>query len=393
MKIVRNHSDLAINGAAPAFDQPLHVGRPSIGDRARFFALMDEILDRRWLSNNGPIVQRFEAAVAEYLGVAHCVTVCNGTIALEVAIRALELEGEVIVPSYTFIATAHALRWLGLTPIFADIDPATHNLDPESVRRLITPRTSGIIGVHLWGRAAPVGPLIRVAKEHGLKLFFDAAHAFGCSHGNRMIGGSGECEILSFHATKFFNTFEGGAVVTNDGVLADKIRRMCNFGFAGLDDVQGDGTNGKMTEPVAAMGLVNLEQIDRVIAINRRNYHAYRAGLSGLPGLSLNDFDDSERNNYQYVVVEVGPEFGVGRDAILAALRAENVFAWRYFWPGCHRMMPYRDLYPDAGCHLPETERIAERVIVLPTGPAVNLEGIDVICSIIRAVALAGERS
>jgi dTDP-4-amino-4,6-dideoxygalactose transaminase len=184
------------------------------------------MLERRWLTNNGPLVQELERRLAEKLAVKHCIVMCNGTIALEIAVRALKLTGEVIVPSYTFIATAHALHWQGITPVFADIDPHTHVLDPDAVRRMITPRTTGIIGVHLWGRVAPVDELQKIADEQGLKLLFDAAHAFGCSHSNRMIGAFGEAEVFSFHATKFFNTLEGGAVTTNNGALAEAMRLM-----------------------------------------------------------------------------------------------------------------------------------------------------------------------
>ena len=245
MKNIRTRADLAINGAPPAFKDPIHVGRPNIGDKQQFLARIGDMLDRAWLTNNGPLVQEFEQRVATYLGVRNCVATCNGTIALEIAIRALGLSGEVIVPSFTFIATAHALYWQGITPVFADIDPATHNLDPASVRAQITPRTTGIIGVHLWGRPAPVEALQQIADEHGLKLLFDAAHAFGCSHRGTMIGNFGGAEVLSFHATKFFNTLEGGAIVTNDDELAQSARLMRNFGFAGYDNVIYPGTNGK----------------------------------------------------------------------------------------------------------------------------------------------------
>ena len=215
-KSVKSTTDLAINGAPPMFAEPLHVGRPNIGNHKRFLQRASDILDSGWLSNNGPIAQEFEQRIASFLGVKHCVAMCNGTIALEIATRALDLKGEVIVPSYTFIATAHALQWQEITPIFADIDPATHNLDPAAVWRMITPRTTGIIGVHLWGRASPVKELEAIAREHKLRLMFDASHGFGCSLNGKLLGGFGECEVFSFHATKFFNTFEGGAVVTNN---------------------------------------------------------------------------------------------------------------------------------------------------------------------------------
>ena len=383
MKKIRSRQDLAINGAAPAFEETLHVGRPNIGSREDFLRYVDDIFERRWLTNNGPIVQEFEKRIADYHETKHCVAMCNGTVALEIAIRALGLSGEVIVPSYTFVATAHALHWQGITPVFADIDPATHNIDPESVRRLITERSTGIIGVHLWGRCAPAAELQELADAHGLRLLFDAAHAFGCSGSGTMIGNFGDCEVLSFHATKFFNTFEGGAVLTDNDELADTMRLMRNFGFAGLDNVVHPGTNGKMTEICAAMGMVNLDSIDAIIDANRRNYLTYQKGFSGMRGIRLLGFDESNRQNYQYIVIEVGDDCAVGRDRILETLHAENVRARRYFWPGCHNMVPYRDLFPDAGQELPNTRLVADRVIVLPTGPTVDKSMIETIVSII----------
>ena len=386
MKKINTINDLAINGAPPAFDQPLHVGRPNIGKRKVFLQYVEDIFDRHWLTNKGPMVQELEQKIAHYHNVKHCVAMCNGTVALEIAIRALGLEGEVIIPSFTFIATAHALHWQAITPVFADIDPATHTLDSEAVRRMITPRTTGIIGVHLWGQAAQVAELQAIADEHDLKLMFDAAHAFGCSHKGTMIGNFGACEVLSFHATKFFNTFEGGAVLTNDDELAEAMCLMRNFGFLEMDNVIHPGTNGKMIEVAAAMGLVNLEAIDDIVETNRNNYQTYSEELSDLPGISLLSYNESERNNYQYVVMEVGDTSPVSRDQIIQALHAENVLARRYFWPGCHNMMPYRELYPHAGLLLPDTQRVADRVIVLPTGTALSHNEITSICTIIHVL-------
>jgi dTDP-4-amino-4,6-dideoxygalactose transaminase len=387
LKRVRSAKDLAINGAPPMFAEPLHVGRPNIGSHERFLQRAAEILDRGWLSNNGPMAQEFEHKISTFLGVKHCVAMCNGTIALEIATRALDLKGEVIVPSYTFIATAHALQWQEITPIFADIDPQTHNLDPLAVRRMITPRTTGIIGVHLWGRAAPVAELQAIADAHHLRLMFDASHGFGCSLGGRLLGGFGECEVFSFHATKFFNTFEGGAVVTNDDILAEKMRLMRNFGFSGYDNVIYPGTNGKMTEIAAAMGATNLEDMDSFVAVNMRNYVCYREGIARIDGLTLLEYNTVESNNFQYIVVEVGSDFPVSRDRIVDALHAENILARKYFWPGCHNMEPYRSCYPHAGLVLPNTNRVAERVVVLPTGSAMRLEDIRAITSILEALS------
>lgn len=385
--------NLAIFGGPPAFSQQLHVGRPNIGDRERLLARINDMLDRRWLTNRGPFVQELEQKIAKLLGVRHCIAMCNATVALEIAIRALGLKGEVIVPSLTFIATAHALQWQEITPVFCDVDPATHTLDPARVEELITPRTTGIIGVHLWGRACPVDALAEIAQRRGLRLLYDAAHAFACSAGGRMIGSFGDAEVLSFHATKFFNTLEGGAVVTNDDTLAQKIRLMQNFGFEGFDRVIYIGTNGKMNEMSAAMGLTSLESLDEFVATNRRNYEQYRRELAGIPGISLIAYNEAERNNYQYIVLEVDvAQTGVSRDTLIDVLWAEGVIARRYFYPGCHRMEPYRSYMPHAGLLLPHTERIVERLLSLPTGTAVGPAEISTICAIIRtAVAQAAE--
>lgn len=224
------------------------------------------------------------------------------------------------------------------------------------------------------------------------EIAFRRPHAFGNSHRGTRIGNYGDAEVFSFHATKFFNTFEGGAIATNDEALARRIRLMRNFGFAGYDDVESVGTNGKMNEVVAAMGLVNLQSLEAFVAINRRNYQAYQAALADLPGLRLIAYDARERCNYQYIVVEVDERVaGLSRDGLLAALHAENVLARRYFWPGCHRMEPYRTRFPDAGSRLAQTERVADRVLVLPTGSAVSTEDIAVIGGIVRsAITRAG---
>ncbi len=374
---------LAILGGKPAFDEPLHVGRPNIGDRERLLSRITTMLERKWLTNNGPYVHEFERRIADRAGVRHCVAMCNGTIALEIAIRAAGLKGEVIVPSYTFVATAHALQWQEITPVFCDIDPLTHNIDPAKVERMITPRTSAIIGVHLWGRPCDIDGLTRIAERHGLALLFDAAHAFGCSYRGRPIGGFGNAEVFSFHATKFLNTFEGGAIVTNDDDLAAKMRLMKNFGFSGYDNVIYVGTNGKMTEPAAAMGLTNLESVDHFTAVNRRNYDEYRQHLAGRRGLSLMRYDEREQSNYQYIVVELDEATPITRDELVAVLHAENVLARRYFYPGCHRMEPYRSFFPHAGLLLTETESLARRVLLLPTGTAVGPADVAEICAVL----------
>jgi dTDP-4-amino-4,6-dideoxygalactose transaminase len=383
--------DLAIFGKAPAFAEKVHVGRPNIGNRERLLVRINDMLDRNWLTNDGPYVQQFEKQIAEFVGVRHCVAMCNGTVALEIAIRALGLTGEVIVPSFTFIATAHALQWQEITPVFCDIDVRTHTMDPAYIEKMITPRTTGIIGVHTWGRACDVDALEAIARRRNLQLLFDAAHAFGCSYKGRAIGGFGRCEVYSFHATKFFNTLEGGAVLTNDDALAEKMRLMRNFGFRGNDNVIYIGTNGKMTEVCAAMGLTSLESVEEFVETNRRNYRAYRRGLDGIPGLRLMSYDETERTNYQYIVVEVHEqEAGLGRDELVQVLTAENVLARRYFFPGCHRMEPYRSYFPHASLTLPETEKVCGRVMVLPNGMSVDEAAIAQIGRIVRTAVSHG---
>lgn len=377
----QNLHDLAILGGAPAFTEPLHVGRPNIGDRDGFLRRLTDLLDRRWLTNEGPLVRELEQRIAGLLGVRHCVAVANGTVALELTIRALELRGEVVVPAFTFVATAHALQWHGITPVFCDIDPDTHTVDPAAVEAAIGPHTTGIIGVHVWGHPCDIGALTAIAQRQRLRLLFDAAHAFGCSYQGAMIGRFGDAEILSFHATKFFNTFEGGAVVTNNDDLAARLRLMRNFGFAGYDLVVSVGINGKLTEVAAAMGLTNLESMERFIDVNRQHYEQYRQTLAGLPGITPIRYDGRERCNYQYVVIQVDEaQAGVSRDELMEVLWAENVLARRYFYPGVHRMEPYRA----RAAALPNTDQICLQVLSLPTGTAVQAADIEAICRIIR---------
>lgn len=383
--------DLAIFGGTPAFTDLLHVGRPNLGNRRKFMERVEDMLDRRWLTNDGPYVRELEHRIADHIGVRNCVLMCNGTVALEIAIRALELRGEVILPAFTFIATAHALQWQEITPVFCDVECDGYSIDAARVDQLITPRTSGIIGVHVWGKACDVEGLQEVAARRHLKLLFDAAHAFGCSYRNHMIGNFGNAEVFSFHATKFFNTFEGGAAVTNDDGLAQKMRFMRNFGFSGYDEVSYLGTNGKMTEIAAAMGLTSLESIEEFVAVNHRNYEVYREAFGGISGLSFSEFPETERNNFQYVIIEIdAARAGIDRDCVMRALHAENVLARRYFYPACHRMEPYRSYFPHAGLLLPVTERLAERVLSLPTGTAITAEEARTVATVLRLIVENG---
>ncbi len=371
-------------GTAVKFEEPLHVGRPNIGDRDVFVERVNRILDSHWLTNDGPMVHEFEERVCELQGVRNCISTCNGTVALELAYRAVGLKGKVIVPAFTFVATVHALWWQGLTPVFCDIDPETHLIDPKKIRRLITRETSGIVPVHLWGRPAQTREIREVAEAHGLELIYDAAHAFGVSGPDGRIGNFGRCEVFSFHATKFLNSFEGGMITTNDDELAEKLRYMRNFGFDGYDTVVHPGINGKMPEVCAAMGLTNLESMDDFIGVNRRNYECYREELENIAGISMLSYPQHYKQNFQYVVVMVDRDvFGVSRDRLVEWMHENNVLVRRYFFPGVHRMEPYRSLYPESAERLKMTDHVSSRILVLPTGTSISEKEIRGVCALL----------
>jgi dTDP-4-amino-4,6-dideoxygalactose transaminase len=375
--------DLALFGGTPSFAELLHVGRPNIGDRAELFRRINGVLDRRWLTNRGREVEQFEERVAEITGARHAIAVCNATIGLEIVARALGLTGNVIVPAFTFVASAHALRWVGVDPRFVDVGVDSHLIDPELIDERFTPRTSAVMGVHLWGKPCDVNGLAALARRRGVPLVYDAAHAFGCAVNGQAIGTFGDASVFSFHATKFINSFEGGAIVTNDNDIAREVRLLVNFGFRGYDDVETVGTNGKMNEVCAAMGLVSIDAMPEILEVNRRNYAQYAAALSDIPGFSLLPYEPRHSPNYQYVVVSVEPDAaGIHRDVLLDVLWAENVIARRYFYPGVHRMEPYRTEWPEIS--MPATETIADRILVLPTGTAVDRSAISRIAEILH---------
>lgn len=382
--------ELAVFGGTPTFPTPRLVGRPNIADRDRFLARVGEAFDRQWLTNGGPLVEEFEQRLAERLQVRHCLAVVNGTVGLELVARATGLTGEVIVPAFTFLATPNALAWVGLTPIFCDVDPDSHNIDPSAIEALITPRTTAILAVHLWGRAAPVEALGALADRHGLVLLFDASHAIGCTHRGRPLGGFGRAEVLSFHATKLLNTFEGGAIATNDDTLAETLGAMRNFGYAPSGTVGHLGINAKMNEACAAMGLVNLDGLDRFMAANLAAYEAYRDALTSVPGVTVMAPDPAEQASHQYIVAEIHGGGALSRDQVQAILLAEGIGARRYFHPGCHRLEPYRTTHAARVDALPVTDRLAERTLVLPTGASVSPAEATTVAELIRLVVTDG---
>ena len=366
--------------------EELHVGYPNWGSMQRLHEYLDEIAQRNWLTNDGPLVQQLEQEMAQYLDVPECVLVSNGTAALDLVFRAHDLSGDIIMPSFTFIASAHAATWAGLNPVFVDIDRDTFCVDPVAVSRSVTEKTCAILGVHVYGQPCAVEALAETANQLGVPLIFDAAHAFGCALGEQKIGGFGDCEIFSLHATKVFNTFEGGAITTRSADLAATLRRMRNFGFPGTgqDSVTALGTNAKMNEFCAAAGLVNLAAIEKFIACNKRNWHAYRDGLAGIAGIDLCDLATGGDSNYQYIICRVDSEaYPRSRDELLALLESEGVLARRYFHPPCHTQPPYNNTTANGNLLLVTTE-IAGSVIALPNGSQMTGDSVARVCGLIR---------
>ena len=376
---------LAILGGQPRFAEPLHVGRPAIGDTERVLDRIRESLERRWLTNDGPHVKEFEQRICESTGANHAIAVTSATVGLQLAIRALGMKGAVMLPSFTFVATAQALDWQGIKPVFCDVDPETHCIDTQFVEQHITDDVSGIIGVHMWGKTCDVEGLTEIADRRDIPLLFDAAHAFGSKRMGVPVGVNGDAEVFSFHATKFVNAFEGGAITTNNDELAKKLRLMRNFGFEDYDQVILSGTNAKMCEPAAAMGITSMESADDFLAVNRKSLVQYRDRLASISGIDFKDELIDDDSNYHYCVVEVDEsEFGMSRDRLLKILRLENVLARKYFSPGCHRIPIF---YSQPGPDLPMTESLCDRIMQLPNGSAVTFEQIDIVCDLLQSIS------
>lgn len=359
---------------------PIRVGAPSIGDRGRLHARLDEILDRAWLTNHGPVERELEERLREIVSTRHCIPVSSATLGLLVSLKALVPEGRVLMPSFTFPALAHVTRLIGLRPVFCDIDPFRHHIDPDAVARQATDDIAALVGVHLWGRGCDTAALEGIMGDR--PVIYDAAHAFGAEHRGAPLGSNGRCEVFSFHATKFVNAFEGGAIATNDDELAERLRLLINFGFAGRDEVVALGINAKMSEIHAAMALVSLDLLSDLAAANAAHLDQYRAALVDVPGLSLRTRD--HEGNLSYVVVEIDEHAAAcGRDEVMSRLKDAHIDTRRYFHPGVHRMAPYRF---DSHTELPETEAVCERVLQLPTGMAVTGEGVERVCRELTAI-------
>lgn len=363
--------ELALFTGKPNFAVRQHVGGPIVEPetRERFHWLADAAFDRNFLTNDGPLARRLEEEVAARHGVAEAVFVANATLAQLILLKALGLDsGEVVVPANTFIATAHACEWQGMTPVFAELDPATLNLDPADFRRKITDRTRAVIPTHVFGVLADMPAITGIAAERGIAVLADAAHAFDCDRGGTPPGHFGVPEFLSFHATKFFSTFEGGAILSMDGGLARTLRELRNFGYTAPFTAGGLGLNLKSTEIAAAFGLASLPALEERRRRLAEVRDIYLDELAPAPGLRLHRLDAGGRNNYRYFALFVDEErCGIGRDALAEVLRLDNVLTRLYFHPGCHRAEYYSRRYPEMADSLPETDATLARILCLPT--------------------------
>lgn len=367
--------------------------RPRLPERPRFDALLDRLFESRWLTNDGALVRELEASLGSWLGGSFSAVCCNGTVALQVALRSLDLSGEVITTPFTFPATVHAIEWNGLTPVFCDVDPETWNLDPASVAASLNERTSAVLPVHVFGNPCAVEAFDALAASHGLRVVYDAAHAFGVRHLGRPIGDWGDLSVFSFHATKLFHTAEGGAVVGRDEALAASIRLLRNFGIVNEEEVRGVGLNGKLSELHAALGLALLASVAAEIEARAQLAARYEAGLAELEGIGFQRFAPDTRRNFGSYVIAVDPDaFGLTRDELHAALRAEGVVARKYFWPLCSANLAYRHLPSARPGRLPVAERVAARVLSLPLYGDLPLADVDAIVECIAGLRTGASR-
>lgn len=352
--------------------KPITVTQPDLPPLEEFIPYLEQIWEKKWLTNNGQFHQQLEKALCEHLGVEHLSLFTNGTIALVTALQTLRITGEVITTPYSFVATAHSLVWNNIKPIFVDIDPATMNLDPDRIEAAITPQTTAIMPVHCYGHPCDVIRIQRIADTYGLKVIYDAAHAFGVRYKDEGLMKHGDLSVLSFHATKVFNTFEGGAIVCPDAKTKQRIDYLKNFGIADEVTVVAPGINGKMNEVQAAFGLLQLKHVGRAIeqreAVDRR----YREQLREVPGIAFLPRSADTEENFGYFPILVGPEYPMDRDALYQRLRAADIHARRYFYPLISDMPMYRGLASAAVENLPNAKKISSQILCLPIYSALD---------------------
>ena len=342
------------------------VTQPYLPPLNEFMPYLEQIWANRWVTNGGPFHSQLEAALCEYLGVEHVCLVSNGTIALVLAMQALNITGEVITTPFSFVATTHAIHWNGVKPVFADIDPVSMNLDPSRIEAAITPETRAIVPVHVYGNPCDVEKIEKIADRYGLRVIYDAAHAFGVRRNGQSILNFGDMSVLSFHGTKIFHTFEGGAIICRDAEMKRRIDRLKNFGIDDEVTVVARGLNGKMNEVQAAFGLLQLQHMERAQEARARIDQRYREALGNVRGLRLLEVDPINTRNFAYFPILVTPEFPLSRDALYEELRSRQIAVRRYFFPLISEFVDYRMLSSAKRENLPVANAISEQVLCLP---------------------------
>ncbi len=365
-------------------EKPIYITQPSLPDLDDFIPYLREIWDNKILTNNGPFHKQLEKELADFLGVPYISLFANGTLALVTALQALRITGEVITTPYSFVATTHSLWWNNIKPVFVDIEPEFGNLDPEKIEAAITPKTTAIMPVHVYGNPCYVERIQEIADIYGLKLIYDAAHAFGVKYKGESILNYGDLSILSFHATKVFNTFEGGAIISHDIATKQRIDYLKNFGFAGETTVVAPGINGKMDEVRAAYGLVSLNYVDDAISKRREVALQYREALRNISGITVFEDFENVKHNYSYFPILVNEElYGLSRDELYEKLKANNIFGRRYFYPLISNFSTYRGLPSANKENLPVANRIADSVICLPIHHEIDEEDLKEIIKLL----------
>jgi dTDP-4-amino-4,6-dideoxygalactose transaminase len=364
-------------------EKPIYVTQPFLPSLEEFQPYLEQIWESKWLTNGGPFHQELEKKLADHLGVEHLALFTNGTLALVTALQALRITGEVITTPFSFVATAHSLLWNGIKPVFVDIQSETFNLDPEKIEAAITPRTTAIMPVHVYGRPCDVEKIQKIADIYGLKVIYDAAHAFGVKYKGESLLRHGDLSALSFHATKVFNTFEGGAIVCPDVKAKKRIDDLKNFGYNGEVTVVAPGINAKMNELQAAFGLLQLKHVDKAIDRRREIDAQYREQLSAVAGISCPPLPADTVYNHAYFPILVGKEYPLSRDELNDKLRQHGIFARRYFYPLISEFPMYRGLPSAAEGNLPIARKAAYQVLCLPIYPALDDESVTRIASII----------
>jgi len=364
----------------------IFVTRPYLPPLDEFIPYLEEIWAKRILTNNGPFHQQLEEELARYLGVKHVSLFANATIALITSLQALRVVGEVITTPYSFVATSHALLWNGLTPKFVDIDPHTFNLDPRRIEAAITPKTTAILPVHCYGIPCDVDAIDELGDRYGLKVIYDAAHAFGVDCHCGSVLNHGDISVLSFHATKVFNTFEGGAIITNDIKVKTRVDHLKNFGFVDETTVVAPGINGKMSEFQAALGLVQLKHIDLLFQKRKAIHDFYNLGLRGVKGITVaNDFEISKRN-YAYYPILVEDDFPISRDQLYDKLKNSGIYTRKYFYPLISDFPMYRGYESASKSNLVIANQIAPKILCLPIYPDLTNEEVAGIIKFITQI-------